>query len=661
MNNAVIRILLVEDDEDDYLITHDLLGEIEHIHFVVEWATTPDEARTRMASAQFDICLLDYRLGRHNGLELIGAFREQGFRAPIILLTGQNDYDTDRKAMAAGASDYLVKGQIDAPSLERTIRYAIDQKNSESQLRQQTQFVSAVLDTAGALVVVLDRIGRIVRFNRACEEMTGYAASEVTNHFLWDKVLSPAEGGRVRTLFPTLRPEFFPNEIEACWQTRDGRQRLIAWSDTALLDSENELEYIVCTGIDVTEQREAEAALFAAREREIEVGASIQRTLLVRRPPEAIHGAEIGSHSIPSQKIGGDYFDFFVYTPDEFDVLVGDVMGKGVPAALLAAAAKSHFQRAVRRLCLALAPFGRLPEPQEVLAAVQGDLTNELMGLESYITLVYARFDLRRQSLRIVECGHPHPLCLRSQADHCEVLEGDNLPLGMSSNEIYRQTEVPIRTGDVFFFYSDGLSEASDTSDNFFGDGLAEAVCARRDLSPQALCEDMCRAVQEYSDVTMQPDDLTCVAVRVSGETIPAPLLANTLETESDVERLEDLRDFLELFFLRAALHDIRPDEEWKSLFILAVNEAVTNSMKHAYCGQTDHRVQIEIRLFPAHILLCLYDWGTPFVRTDIREPDFDGSRDNGFGLFIIEEAMDAVKYDRDDLGRNRLTLCKNL
>ena len=570
MEESVVRVLLVEDDEDDYLITHDLLKEIERIHFVTQWARTPDDARDKMAHDSFDVCLLDYRLGRHNGLELIAVFREQGFRAPIVLLTGQNDYDTDRQAMAAGASDYLVKGQIDASSLERTIRYAIDQKKSEEQLRQQTQFVSAVLDTAGALVAVLDTRGRIVRFNRACELLTGYKSSEVLNRFVWETVLPDSEVGRVQNLIPSLSPDFFPHYIESCWKTKSGKSLLISWADSPLLDVEGNLEYIVCTGIDITEQRAAEEALRAAREKEIEVGASIQRTLLVRRSPETVVGATLGSHSVPSQRIGGDYFDFFVYSPEQFDVLVGDVMGKGVPAALLAAAAKSHFQRAVRRLCLVLSPYNRLPEPQEILAAVQGDLTRELMGLESYITLVYARFDLKNRSLRLVECGHPHPLCLRAQSNTCEVLEGDNLPLGMCEEEVYTQTLFPLKGGDTFFFYSDGLTEASDTQENPFELRLAETLCEQRDLSPQELCETMCRIVTEYSDVKMQLDDLTCVAVRVADEVSTRLLLSDCMEMLSELGRLQDLQEFLEMFFLRAEQKGVRPDEEWRNLFVLA-------------------------------------------------------------------------------------------
>jgi PAS domain S-box-containing protein len=123
---------------------------------------------------------------------------------------------------------------------------------------EERDFISAVLDTAGALVVVLDHQGRIVRFNRACERTTGYAFEEVRGRPLWDLFLIPEEVESVRAVFDELRAGQFPNEHENYWMTRDGR-RLISWSNTALLGADGAVEHVIGTGIDVTERRQAEA------------------------------------------------------------------------------------------------------------------------------------------------------------------------------------------------------------------------------------------------------------------------------------------------------------------------------------------------------------------------------------------------------------------
>lgn len=140
--------------------------------------------------------------------------------------------------------------------------YDIDErKKIEEDLAKERNFMSAILDTAGALVVVMDAEGRIVRFNRACEQVTGYAAEEVEDKYLWDIFLVPDEVDHVRGVFEELQSGLFPNTSENYWVTKDGNRRLIAWSNTALLDNKGAVEYIIGTGIDITVQRQAEEVI----------------------------------------------------------------------------------------------------------------------------------------------------------------------------------------------------------------------------------------------------------------------------------------------------------------------------------------------------------------------------------------------------------------
>lgn len=126
------RVLIVEDDEEDYMLTRDLLNDIEGSAYVIEWARTFEEGLNAMKRNHQDICLVDFRLGAHDGVELLQVARAAGAEAPVILVTGAGHEDADHAAMKAGAADYLVKGQIEAQSLERTIRYAIERKRAAS-------------------------------------------------------------------------------------------------------------------------------------------------------------------------------------------------------------------------------------------------------------------------------------------------------------------------------------------------------------------------------------------------------------------------------------------------------------------------------------------------------------------------------------------------
>jgi signal transduction histidine kinase len=134
MAQRPVRVLLVEDDEDDYRLTRDLLREIGERRFALEWVATYDAAVEAMTRREHDVYLVDYRLGRHDGLELLHEPFLVG--KPVIMLTGFDDLDVDLKAMEAGAADYLVKGKIDAPLLERSIRYAIERNRAEEALKE---------------------------------------------------------------------------------------------------------------------------------------------------------------------------------------------------------------------------------------------------------------------------------------------------------------------------------------------------------------------------------------------------------------------------------------------------------------------------------------------------------------------------------------------
>lgn len=134
-------------------------------------------------------------------------------------------------------------------------------KTGKRALQRERNFVSSVLETVGSLVVVLDRGGRIVRFNRACEQLTGYCFDEVRGQCIWDLLLLAEEVASVKAVFAELVAGHFPNDYENYWVASDGRRRLIAWSNTALLASDGTIEYVIGTGIDITERRQAEEAL----------------------------------------------------------------------------------------------------------------------------------------------------------------------------------------------------------------------------------------------------------------------------------------------------------------------------------------------------------------------------------------------------------------
>lgn len=133
MTDKIARVLLVEDDEDDYILTSDYLVQLDSHKFEIDWVTNPTTALEQLSLGKHDICLLDYQLGAYNGLTVLEQASKNGCSIPIIMLTGQSDDALDQSALAAGAVDYLVKGEITTSRFARAIRYALARQEIENE------------------------------------------------------------------------------------------------------------------------------------------------------------------------------------------------------------------------------------------------------------------------------------------------------------------------------------------------------------------------------------------------------------------------------------------------------------------------------------------------------------------------------------------------
>ena len=134
-----MRVLLIEDDEDDYLLTGELLKEVFGRHLQLDWFQSWREGLEQVFEARHDVVIVDYRLGERNGLELVREAVHLGCAMPFIVLTGEGNREIDLEAMRAGATDYLVKGEISGPLLDRSIRYAIERRKAERHLAELAQ------------------------------------------------------------------------------------------------------------------------------------------------------------------------------------------------------------------------------------------------------------------------------------------------------------------------------------------------------------------------------------------------------------------------------------------------------------------------------------------------------------------------------------------
>ena len=403
-------------------------------------------------------------------------------------------------------------------------------------------------------------------------------------------------------------------------------------------------------------EQAASAELAQARERELEIGYRIQQTLLVEQPPTDVAGLRVAALSTPSHRIDGDFYAFFKLPDHRLDVIVGDVMGKGVPAALLGAATKSHFVETLSRL-MALSRNDRLPPPNEIVTLAHTELARHLIDLENFVTLCYVRLDLNKRILDLVDCGHTGIIHLHGKTGLCEMVHGDNLPLGIREGEIFDQISVPFEAGDVLLFYSDGVTEARSVAGELFGeDRLLDCLTSNSKVEPAALVEAVRKAALAFSEPGRLTDDLTCVAIKV--HQTPLPLARAEREIRSDFEELSRAREFVRAFCSR--LPDAPLDQDSVAKLELAVTEATTNIIKHAYHRRTDQRIQIEAEAFATQVLFRLHHVGDPFDPALILLPPLDSSQESGFGLHLMAGSVDEIRYYRDERGGNCIALVEN-
>lgn len=181
MSRQHIRILLIEDFEEDYEITRDLLREIDGWDVDLDWVKTFKAGLEVIERGEHDVCLIDHRLGARTGLELLGLAVKNGCSAPLILLTTVKDHELDVAAMNAGAADFLPKSKIDADQLERSIRYALERSRARDQLKQtneRLQRLALSIESVGDAIVMTNTKGVIEFVNPAFTQLTGYTAQE---------------------------------------------------------------------------------------------------------------------------------------------------------------------------------------------------------------------------------------------------------------------------------------------------------------------------------------------------------------------------------------------------------------------------------------------------------------------------------------------------
>jgi len=246
-------------------------------------------------------------------------------------------------------------------------------------------------------------------------------------------------------------------------------------------------------------------------EKEVRFAQRVQTALLPTELPKRFKGVDVAARFEPAYELGGDLYDFLTPEPQSLVIAVGDVSGKGVPAALYSAFAGELVRsRTFRRRYTT-----DRSSPAGVLASMN-TILHERQLEQYYCTLCYASFDLKRRSVTLANSGLPYPV--RCSGDTAAQVELPGVPLGSFAGSSYDEVSFELVPGDVWVFCTDGVFEANDFRGREFGaDRLTKVVLESRELPARTIVEAIFAAVADFRGEMRAKDDMTVVALRITG------------------------------------------------------------------------------------------------------------------------------------------------
>jgi sigma-B regulation protein RsbU (phosphoserine phosphatase) len=382
-------------------------------------------------------------------------------------------------------------------------------------------------------------------------------------------------------------------------------------------------------------------AVTAEKERisaELDIAAKIQASMLPCTFPAFLgrYEFDIYASMLPAKEVGGDFYDFFLLDKNTLVVVMADVSGKGVPAALFMVIAKTLIKNN--------AQSGK--SPKEVFETVNNILC-ENNDANMFVTAVLGYLDISKGNFSFVNAGHNPPL-LRAGGRFEWLKTKPDFILAGNENTIYKQHEVTLHTGDELFLYTDGVTEAVNKENSLFSDQrLLETVNNHPDLPLREFTESIKREIDKFAHGAEQYDDITMLVLRYKG------VVTSEFFIEAKLENMGAVLDFI-----NGRITDCPP--KIRNQIGIAVDEIFSNIARYAYHPETGG-VLVSVAVND-DITIEFEDGGTAYDPLAKNAPDISLAVDEreigGLGIFMAKNIMDSMEYRREG-GKNILKIKK--
>lgn len=373
-------------------------------------------------------------------------------------------------------------------------------------------------------------------------------------------------------------------------------------------------------------------------ESELNIGREIQMSMLPLRFPAFPDRTDFDVHAAlyPAREVGGDFYDLFLIDDDHFCFCVGDVSGKGVPAALFMAVTKTLIKsRAANDL-----------SPASILSHVNTELSQRNESC-MFVTVFLGILDLRTGKLTYGNAGHNPPFLKRSTGDLVRLDQRHGPVIGAAGDLAYSQDQLTMQPGDLVFLYTDGVTEAMDPSQTLYSEKRLHDLLAVQELSTvehavQVGVDD----VWKFQGKAEQADDVTVLSVVFAGRPETDEPDRLELKISNRLEEIERVSQFVNAFSERHGL-----DDGTRRKLNLVFDELLNNTISYAYEDDGQHEIEMTMSISQDRLYVAITDDGIPFNPFDNRAPDTRLSIEDrpigGLGIHLVRNVMDRVSYER--------------
>lgn len=386
------------------------------------------------------------------------------------------------------------------------------------------------------------------------------------------------------------------------------------------------------------------AAVTAEKERihtEIQVASRLQADMLPEPEGAFTDRQEFSLYAAmtPAKGVGGDFYDFFLLDGDHLALVMADVSGKGVPAALFMVVARTLIRSHVAS--------------EASLAQAVEEINNNLCANNKngmFVTAWIGVLTISTGRLTYVNAGHCRPLIRHENGDCVYETALSGFVLAGMEDECYCQFELRLRRGDTLLLYTDGVTEATSTEKTLYGEErLKEDVKSAGDAEPKKLLEHIWEKVSGFQAGEEQFDDITMLALSFRG---------GTYQEKTGIPKMEHIREFAD--FVEKAMAEYGVSQQTAIKMLIAMDEIFSNICY--YSRATEVTVGIEVTRRPGEVILTFTDDGVPYNPLDKPDPDveelLEKRQQGGLGIYLVKRRMDRMEYEYSG-ERNRLTLGK--